>query len=82
MICPFHTICKSADQLLLRKASVWKARKWEASPTSLDLLLPTLEETWEVPRRGMRWIQDEEGEREGEREGGREGGRLQASGVD
>ena len=47
MICPFHTICKSADQLLLRKASVWKARKWEASPTSLDLLLPL----WRRPGR-------------------------------
>ena len=46
------------------------------------LIIATLEETWEVPRRGMRWIQDEEGGREGEREGEREGGRLQASGVD
>ena len=50
------------------------------------LIIATLEETWEVLRRGMWWIQDEEGgregEREGEREGGREGGRLQASGVD
>ena len=32
------------------------------------LIIATLEETWEVPRRGMWWIQDEEG--------GREGGRL------
>ena len=58
------------------------------------LIIATLEETWEVPRRGMWWIQDEEGGREGERElgrdgerergrgGEREGGRLQASGVD
>ena len=46
------------------------------------LIIATLEEAWEMPRRGMWLIQDEEGGREGEREGEREGGRLQASGVD